>query len=164
MVLLFAYLAIKEGMTIEEGMKYLPAQSNSNGASTRSEGGTNRNAPEYAAASENDSALHTRTPVMLSVSPQEVIALKFFESDYNAPPLEQRLYNASFSKDTVRAGSAKSDRGLGGGSVLPQPKMAEKRRTDEQTTSQEPHGGIQGEGGLDRAQGREDTFRTGRAI
>jgi hypothetical protein len=68
------------------------------------------------------------------------------------------------NQEAVRAGSAKSDRGLGGGSVLPQPKMAEKRRTDEQTTSQEPHGGIQGEGGLDRAQGREDTFRTGRAI
>jgi hypothetical protein len=36
-----------------------------------------------------------------------------------------------------RAGSAKSDRGLSGGSVLPQPKMAEKKRTIEQTSTQE---------------------------
>ena len=45
-----------------------------------------------------------------------------------------------------RAGSANLDRGLGGGSVLKQPKMAGKRRTDEQTFTQESHGGVQVEG------------------
>jgi hypothetical protein len=52
-----------------------------------------------------------------------------------------------------RAGSANSDSGLSGGSVLPQPKMAGKRRADEQTTPSEPQGGIQGEGGLGCAEG-----------
>jgi hypothetical protein len=38
-----------------------------------------------------------------------------------------------------RAGLANSDRVLSGGSVLPQPKMAEMRRADEQTSASEPH-------------------------
>jgi hypothetical protein len=54
-----------------------------------------------------------------------------------------------------RAGSANSDRGLSGGSVLPQPKMAEKRRADEQTSTQEPHSGVQGEGGFGRIKGEK---------
>src|ERR1039458_4041050 len=51
------------------------------------------------------------------------------------------------SSAMLRAGSANSDKGLSGGSVLWQPKMAEKRRTDEQTSTQEPFGGVQGQGG-----------------
>jgi len=62
-----------------------------------------------------------------------------------------------------RAGSANSDRGLSGGSVLWQPKMAEKRRTDEQTSTQEPFGDVQGQGGFGGDPGREDFGRTGRA-
>lgn len=64
----------------------------------------------------------------------------------------------------VRAGSANSDRGLSGGSVLWQPKMAEKRRTDEQTSTQEPFGGVQGEGGFGGDPRREDFGRTGRTV
>jgi len=52
-----------------------------------------------------------------------------------------------------RAGSANSDRGLSGGSVLWQPKMAETRRADEQASAQESFGGVQGEGGPGRSQG-----------
>src|ERR1035438_7811432 len=63
-----------------------------------------------------------------------------------------------------RAGSANSDRGLSGGSVLWQPKMAEKRRTDEQTSTQEPFGGVQGQGGFGGDPGREDLGRAGRAV
>jgi hypothetical protein len=64
------------------------------------------------------------------------------------------LNTAQQDADTwiYRAGSANSDRGISGGSVLWQPKMAEKRRTDEQTSAQEPHSGVQGEGGLGRNQ------------
>jgi hypothetical protein len=64
----------------------------------------------------------------------------------------------------LRAGSANSDRGLSGGSVLWQPKMAEKRRTDEQTSTQEPFGDVQGQGGFGGDPGREDFGRTGRAV
>jgi len=63
-----------------------------------------------------------------------------------------------------RAGSANSDRDLSGGSVLLQPKMAEKRGTDEQTSAQEPFSSIQGESGFGRDQGREDSHRVGRAV
>jgi len=42
-----------------------------------------------------------------------------------------------------RAGSANLDRGIGGGAVLPQPKMAGKRRFDEPTSTQEPYSGVQ---------------------
>src|ERR1035437_3604329 len=59
----------------------------------------------------------------------------------------------------LRAGSANSDRGLSGGSVRPQPKMAGMRRADEQTSASEPHSDIQGEGGFGRHQGRKDTDR-----
>jgi len=44
-----------------------------------------------------------------------------------------------------RAGSANSVRGLSGGSVLWQPTIAEKRRTDEQTSTQKPFGGVLGQ-------------------
>jgi hypothetical protein len=63
-----------------------------------------------------------------------------------------------------RAGSANSDRVLSGDCVLPQPKMAEMRRADEKTSTQEPYSGLQGQGGFGRHQGRKDTFRVGRAI
>jgi hypothetical protein len=63
-----------------------------------------------------------------------------------------------------RAGSANLDRGLGGGSVLLQPKMAGKRRFDEQTTTQEPYSGVQVEGGFGRDPGRKDAFGAGRAF
>jgi hypothetical protein len=63
-----------------------------------------------------------------------------------------------------RTGSGKSDMDLGGGSVLPQPKMAEKRRTDEQTSTQEPFSGIQGEGGFGGDPGREDFGGVGRTV
>jgi hypothetical protein len=52
-----------------------------------------------------------------------------------------------------RAGTANSDGGISGSSVLRQPKMAEKRRADEQASAQEPHSGVQGEGGPGRSQG-----------
>jgi len=70
----------------------------------------------------------------------------------------------SLSAGVLRAGSAKLDRGLGGGSVLAQPKMAGKRGSDEQTTTQEPYSGVQVEGGFGRDPGREDAFRAGRAV
>jgi hypothetical protein len=65
---------------------------------------------------------------------------------------------------TIRAGSANLDRGLGGGSVLLQPKMAGKRRIDEQTSTQEPYSGVQVEGGFGRDPGRKDAFGAGRAV
>ncbi len=53
--------------------------------------------------SENESVEHTQLPVTLSVSPQEVTALKFYESGYNfPPPNEQRLYATSFYQNSVR--------------------------------------------------------------
>jgi hypothetical protein len=52
-----------------------------------------------------------------------------------------------------RASIANSDRGISGSSVLQRPKMAEKRRADEQTSAQEPHSGVQGEGGPDPGEG-----------
>ena len=67
-------------------------------------------------------------------------------------------------RSVKRAGSENSERGLSGGSFLWQPKMAEKRRTEEQTSTQEPLGGVQGEGGFGRDQGREDTHGMGRAV
>ena len=63
-----------------------------------------------------------------------------------------------------RAGSANSDRGLSGGSVRRQPKMAEMRRADEQTSASEPHSDLQGEGGLGRYQGRKDAIGVGGAV
>jgi rhamnosyltransferase len=76
--------------------------------------------------------------------------------------LRSRLGRYPRSKD--RAGSANLDRGLSGGSVLPQPKMAETRRSDEQTSTQEPHGGVKVEDGLGRDPRREDAFGAGRAV
>ena len=64
----------------------------------------------------------------------------------------------------VRAGSANSDKGLSGGSVRPQPKMAGMRRADEQTSASEPHSDFQGEGGFGRHQGRKDTFGVGAGV
>src|ERR1017187_9892483 len=64
----------------------------------------------------------------------------------------------------LRAGSANSDRGLSGGSVCRQPKMAETRRADEQTSASEPHSDLQGEGGIGSNQGREDPVGVGRAV
>ena len=52
-----------------------------------------------------------------------------------------------------RSGSGKSDRGLSGGSVLLPPTMAEKKRPNEPTSTQEPFSGFQGEGGPGRSQG-----------
>jgi peptidoglycan/LPS O-acetylase OafA/YrhL len=66
-------------------------------------------------------------------------------------------------KKLFKASSGKSDRGLSGGSVLPQPKMAEKRGADEQTSTQEPFSGVQGEGGIGGDLGREDNGGVGRA-
>src|ERR1035441_8902503 len=63
-----------------------------------------------------------------------------------------------------RAGSANSDKGLSGGSVRPQPKMAGMRRADEQTSASEPHSDFQGEGGFGRHQGRKDTFGVGAGV
>ena len=57
-----------------------------------------------------------------------------------------------------------SDRGLSGGSVLLQPKMAEKRRTDEQTSTQEPFSGVQSEGGFGGDPGRKAVGGVGRAV
>jgi hypothetical protein len=74
------------------------------------------------------------------------------------------LSNHGASAYRLRAGSANSDRGLSGGSVLWQPKMAEKRRTDEQTSTQEPFSGVQGEGGIGGDPWREDGFGVGRAV
>jgi len=68
------------------------------------------------------------------------------------------------ARKAERTGSGKSDMDLGGGSVLPQPKMAEKRRTDEQTSTQEPFSGIQGEGGFGGDPGREDFGGVGRTV
>jgi hypothetical protein len=73
-------------------------------------------------------------------------------------------FDSGYSIDEQRAGSANSDRGLSGGSVLWQSKMAEKRRTDEQTSTQEPFGDVQGQGGFGGDPGREDFGRTGRAV
>src|SRR5664279_5205291 len=64
----------------------------------------------------------------------------------------------------LRAGSANSDKGLSGGSVRPQPKMAGMRRADEQTSASEPHSDIQGEGGFGRHQGRKDAFGVGSGV
>jgi hypothetical protein len=47
-----------------------------------------------------------------------------------------------------RGGLGNSDRGISGRAVLSQPKMAGVRRADEQTSTQEPHSSVQGEGGL----------------
>ena len=77
----------------------------------------------------------------------------------NAPPVS--CHNNICSK---RAGSANSGRGISGSSFLPQPKMAEKRRADEQASAQESHSGIQGEGGPGRSQGRKNSGRVGRAV
>src|ERR1035438_3578812 len=63
-----------------------------------------------------------------------------------------------------RVGSGNSDRGLSGGSVCRQPKMAETRRADEQTSAAEPHSDLQGEGGIGSNQGREDPVGVGRAV
>jgi hypothetical protein len=53
--------------------------------------------------SENESAEQTQLPITLSVSPQEVTALKFYESGYNVPiPIEQRLYSNTFFQGSVR--------------------------------------------------------------
>src|SRR5665213_1223585 len=68
------------------------------------------------------------------------------------------------SKGGTRAGSANSDKGLSGGSVRPQPKMAGMRRADEQTSASEPHSDFQGEGGFGRHQGRKDTFGVGAGV
>src|ERR1017187_8367357 len=62
------------------------------------------------------------------------------------------------------AGSANSDMGLSGGSVRRQPKMAEMRRSDEQTSASEPHSDLQGEGGIGRDQGRKDAIGVGGAV
>lgn len=79
--------------------------------------------------------------------------------------LPQYSFISNFYRVSVdRAGSANLDRGLGGRSVLAQPKMAGKRRSDEQTTTQEPYGGVQVEGGFGGDPGREDAFRAGRAV
>jgi hypothetical protein len=97
-------------------------------------------------------------------SRQEAIAkvkntLKDPAFDGNKDSCINRILNA-----TLRTGSGKSDMDLGGGSVLPQPKMAEKRRTDEQTSTQEPFSGIQGEGGFGGDPGREDFGGVGRTV
>ena len=42
--------------------------------------------------------------------------------------------------------------------------MAGMRRVDEQTTTQEPHGGLQGEGGLGGSQGRKDAYAVGAGV
>ena len=71
---------------------------------------------------------------------------------------------AEARRKAPRAGSANSDKGLSGGSVRPQPKMAGMRRADEQTSASEPHSDFQGEGGFGRHQGRKDTFGVGAGV
>jgi len=76
----------------------------------------------------------------------------------------QRLEEAALGGEEWSAlAQPNSDRGLSGGSVLPQPKMSGMRRTDEQTCTQEPYSGLQAKC-LGRHQGRKDTFRVVRAV
>ena len=52
---------------------------------------------------------------------------------------ESRILQVSiFNTLNNRAGTANSDRGISGGSVHPQAKMAVMRRADDETTPQEP--------------------------
>jgi VWFA-related protein len=80
-----------------------------------------------------------------------------------AKKLNTQFHKIQFRLDE-RAGSGNSDRGLSGGSVRPQPRMAGMRRADDQTSTPEPYSGLQSEGGLGRDQRRKDTFRVGGTV
>ena len=52
--------------------------------------------------SVNESAEHIQPPATLSVSPQEVTALKFYESRYSVPlSMDQRMYSNTFYQGSV---------------------------------------------------------------
>jgi hypothetical protein len=77
--------------------------------------------------------------------------------------LLQRGVDGQLIKGGVRAGSTNSDRGMSGGPVRHRPKMAEIRRSDEQTSASEPNSYFQGADGIGCNQGRKDQSADDRA-
>ena len=63
-----------------------------------------------------------------------------------------------------RRGSGNLNSAISGGRIPDEASLLMNRSDDEQTTSPEPHAGLQGEGGLGGHQGRQNAGRSGAAV